>query len=92
MAINIERNGVKAEVEDRYLPDFIADGWKKCEPEALPEKTPAEHELHVMGLLSKDEIEEYVKAYFGVDLDKRGSLETVAEKAIGIINDSRRAD
>jgi hypothetical protein len=92
MPIKIERNGVEAEVEDRYVSDFISDGWKRLEPEILPPKTADEHILHVMNLLSKDDIEEYVKKYFGVDLDKRGNLETVAEKAIGIINESGRTD
>lgn len=43
-------------------------------------------------LKSKDEIEAYVKEKTGVDIDKRGSFETVKEKAKAVLNESGRAD
>lgn len=43
-------------------------------------------------LTSKDEIEVYVKEKTGFDIDKRGSLETVKEKAKAVLNESGRAD
>lgn len=43
-------------------------------------------------LANKDEIEAYVKEKTGVDIDKRGSLETVKEKAKAVLNESGRAD
>jgi hypothetical protein len=36
--VKIERNGVEAEVLERYLLDFIRDGWVKKEDNASDKK------------------------------------------------------
>lgn len=46
----------------------------------------------IKNLLSKDEVELLVKEKTGVDIDKRGSLETVKEKALAVLNESKRTD
>lgn len=133
MSVKIERNGQKAEVDDRYLSDFINDGWsvvggsasvaaisgskdselivslrkeneslkaqieelkKQLTPNENEEKQPSvdDHQLKVMEFLDKDAIESYIKENFGVDIDKRGSLETVKDKALAVINESGRSD
>ena len=84
-SIRIERNGVKAEVIERYLPEFLADGWLKV-TESVDESNA---ELKVTESDSKDEIEALIKTLFGIDLDKRGSLETIKEKALAIIRESK---
>lgn len=132
MSIAIERGEHKAEVEERYLSDFIKDGWSvvggsssvaalsgsndaalvlalseentalKKQIEELTKKlalnpnnegsqSSDDHSLKVMEFLDKDAIESYIKENFGVDVDKRGSLETVKDKALAVINESGRS-
>ncbi len=84
-------------LQERYQEKLLALGWKKT-PEELQaaQEAPAKDEqkesesafdavnaIHLMD--SKDDIEAYIKFNYGVDLDKRGSLETIKEKAIEII-------
>lgn len=40
----------------------------------------------INAMQSKDEVEALIKEKFQIDIDKRGSLETVKEKALAIIN------
>jgi len=72
------------------------DGWDILgksgfikDPSELPESVNL---LSVSEMTSKNDIEEYVKKKTGIDLDKRGSLETVREKAKAALNESGRAD
>ncbi len=75
-SVKIERNGVKAEVLEKYLGDFLIDGWEKsAEPTSEVVK-----KINDAG--SKDEIAALIKDNFDADIDKRGSLETIKEKAI----------
>lgn len=80
-------------LQDRYHERLLAMGWRKT-PEELKadEQEPEGHELHIIGLGDKDAVESYVKEHFGVDIDKRGSLETVKDKALAVINESGRTD
>lgn len=84
--VNIVRGDVQASVEDRYLDEFVKDGWR------LADSPPSDHEAKIASLNDKDEVESYIKEHFGVDIDKRGSLETVKEKALAVINESGRSD
>jgi len=131
MGVAIERNGSQAEVDERYVADFVKDGWAVVggavsvsalagskdaelilalteENESLKARikdlegklaanpvTPVdvdEHSLKVMALDDKDAVESYIKEHFGAELDKRGSLETVKDKALAVINESGRTD
>ena len=74
-SVKIERNGVEAEVIERYLPDFLADGWTKVAADVKEKIALSE---------SKEEVEAIVKENFNVDIDKRGSLETIKEKALSL--------
>lgn len=83
--------------QERYHDRMIAMGWRKTPEELKPAKKedvkkPEGHELHIIGLADKDAVESYVKEHFGVDIDKRGSLETVKDKALAVINESGRSD
>jgi hypothetical protein len=93
-------------LQPRYHEKMEAMGWVK-DPGLLPEQydEPAheeseagkeesnhDHELAVMAMDTKDDVESFIKEHYGVDIDKRGSLDTVKDKAIGVINDSGRAD
>lgn len=82
-SIDIKRGEVVASVDERYLKDFIADGWAVC---------GGDHQSKIESMKDKDEVESYIKDNFGVELDKRGTLETVKEKALAVINESGRAD
>lgn len=79
--------------QERYQDRLRAIGFRDT-PEELEvkQKQPEGHELHIIGLADKDAVESYVKENFGVDIDKRGSLETVKDKALAVINESGRAD
>lgn len=77
-------------LQDRYHERLFNMGWRKT-PEELEVKAP-DPEEHIIGLADKDAVESYVKENFGVDIDKRGSLETVKDKALAVINESGRAD
>jgi hypothetical protein len=86
--VKISRDGKEAEVVERYAGDFLRDGWVKVDAE------PEDHvfdniESKINASESKDEIESIIKYSFGVDLDKRGSIETVREKALSIVTDSQ---
>lgn len=56
----------------------------------LPDDKPVKSESFVDTATSKDDIESYVKLKTGVDIDKRGSLETVKAKAKAALNESGR--
>lgn len=80
-------------LQPRYHEKMEAMGWVK-DPELLPEnKAPnQDHELAVMAMDTKDDVESFIKEHYGVDIDKRGGLDTVKDKAIGVINDSGRGN
>lgn len=88
-------------LQPRYHAMMEAMGWVKHDkdlPDELPKEPeapicePKSHELAIMSLETKDDVESYVKLHFQVDIDKRGSLDTVKEKAMGVVNESRSAD
>ena len=56
-------------------------GWKRLSADLV--ETP-DDELSVF--TTKDEIEAYVLEKTGVDIDKRGSLDTVKDKARAVLN------
>lgn len=80
--------------QERYQDKLRAMGFRDTPDELTGNdaNTPEGHELHIMGLTDKDAVESYIKECFGVDLDKRGSLETVKDKALAVINESGRSD
>ena len=84
-SVKIVRNGVEAEILDRYLSEFLKDGWAKADESTADDSI----ESKIAASESKDEIELLIKSKFSVDLDKRGSIETVKEKALAIIRDSK---
>lgn len=79
--------------QGRYQERLRAMGFRDS-PEELAAKAsePESHELHIIGLADKDAVESYIKQNFGVDIDKRGSLETVKDKALAVVNESGRSD
>lgn len=83
-------------LQPRYHERLMSMGWKKT-TEELGEGLESieirleDFELHVMGMDDKEQVSEFIKSHFGVDLDKRGSLDTIKDKAIGVINESRSA-
>lgn len=156
--VKVTRNGKQAEVVERYLPEFLKDGWKEVknsksgneqglDNQAIGEKLAEEeqerevlaakarikedeeramaiakneqevkeyleehqpdpteahqksveaarkkHMDHVLAAEDKDTVVEYIKETFDEDIDKRGSLDTVKEKAKAVINESERVD
>lgn len=79
--------------QERYQERLRAMGFRDS-PEELAVKAPEpeSHELHIIGLADKDAVESYIKQNFGADIDKRGSLETVKDKALAVVNESGRSD
>lgn len=68
--------------EGENIVKFAAQwGWKRLSEDLI--ETP-DDELSVFA--TKDEIEAYVLEKTGVDIDKRGSLDTVKEKARAVLN------
>lgn len=57
--VKIERNGVEAEVVDRYLKDFLADGWSVI-GEAAPQDSQINLSLEL--LAAQKEAEDAEKA------------------------------
>lgn len=45
------------------------------------------HQTHVMSFEDKDDLENYIKEVTGIDIDKRGKLETVKKKALGALEE-----
>lgn len=140
--IKIQKDGKTAEVVDRFVGDFLKDGWsevdefedelgaqsteeaeriaqeesfkkaqfeleaarkaiydeeagqaeieRKKEADELRHSQDAinhsrvniDHAKNITELETKDDVEAYVKANFNKDLDKRGSLEVIKEKAL----------
>ncbi len=140
--IKLRRNGVEAEVVDKYVGQFLADGWEKvseftgelgaksteeaeerAQEESLKQahyelkdaeeekdcqergqakierekqeldrkhqqdalnhsRGNIDHAKNIVDLEDKDAVREYVKANFNKDVDLRGSLEVVKEKAL----------
>lgn len=140
--VKIRKGKQEAEVVDRYVGDFLRDGWHKVDEftdelgaqstkeaeriaqekslrdaelqikEAREEKERQEagqakierdkedlerkhqqdannhsrgnidHVKNIIDLKDKDEVKEYVKTQFNKDVDLRGSLEVVKEKAV----------
>lgn len=76
---------------DKVVPILLKEGWVK-EPSELPDCEQNDIELLVIEAETKEEIEALLKSRFGVELDKRGSLDTVKEKALAVINESKRVD
>jgi hypothetical protein len=64
-----------------------AEATKKTLDEAK-EESHKRHEQKLLLLEDKDAIAEYVKENFDKDLDKRGSVEVVREKAVNIVRES----
>lgn len=83
--IKIEKDGKKAEVVDRYLADFIKDGWLEVGIKTDDSINISEIELKINSTESKDDIEAIIKDAYNIDIDKRGNLDTVKEKAISIV-------
>jgi len=77
--------------QERYQDRLRAMGFRDT-PEQLGSSETENHELNIIGLDSKDAVESYVKKHFSVEIDKRGSLETVKDKALAVINESGRPD
>jgi hypothetical protein len=63
---------------------------------SLPLKREEKAKDETLNLLksldSKDDVEALVKEKAGIDIDKRGSLETVKEKAMVALNESKRTN
>lgn len=86
-----------AVIHEHNLQKFKSLGYKDTFAEASEDLKPkkddnpdADDEKSqlieaVNSLTDKDQIESFIKQHFSVDIDKRGSLETVKEKAISII-------
>jgi hypothetical protein len=53
-------------------------GWVRADSKEPEDK--------ISGMMSKDEVEAYILSETGIDIDKRGSLKTVKEKARALIN------
>lgn len=97
--VAIVRNGKQAKVVDLYLSDFLADGWeladaKQVEGDDHPKVDPAGDtlELTIIESKNKDDVEKLIKDLYGVDLDKRLSLDNMKERALAVINESKRVD
>lgn len=88
--VKITRNGKQAEVVEKYLPEFLKDGWSIVADSSDPKGD--ELELKVIESDSKEDIEKLIKDLFDVDLDKRLSLDNMKEKALAVINESKRVD
>jgi len=87
-SIKIVRNGVEAEVVEQYLGSFLSDGWDRVvEPQSDGQLDDIESKISASA--SKDDIELIIKDALGVDLDKRGGIDTVKEKALSLIRDSK---
>lgn len=78
---NGERFNTTANKKDAEL--YKGDGWVETEPEVDP--TLDDIEARIAALESKDDIGNLIKELYGVDVDKRGGIETVREKAIEMI-------
>lgn len=78
-SVKIVRNGVKAEVREDFLKVFLADGW---EEDKVVDNV---HAAQIMAFDDKDDLEKYVKENLGFDLDKRGNIETIKEKALSLL-------
>lgn len=98
--INYKGDVLCAMVHSRNLNKFLEMGYKKTHAEAEvsvienscgDQKSGENWEL-IKDLPNKDEVEQFVKDMTGVDIDKRGSLDTVKEKALAVLNESKRAN
>lgn len=77
--------------QERYLERLFGLGWTKLPEDLKDDDAPAQPtgsaddiELKIMGFESKDEVESLIKELFNVDIDKRGSLDHVKDKALQI--------
>lgn len=77
--------------QERYLEKLFGMGWAKFPEDLQDDESTAqssfiadEIELKIMGFESKDEVELLIKGLFNTDIDKRGSLDHVKEKALQI--------
>lgn len=81
---------------EQYEEKMRAMGWVESVDDlgedSAVDPLKIDHHSTVSGFLDKDAVESYIKEHFGVDIDKRGSLETVKEKALAVINESGRSD
>lgn len=57
------------------------------EAPVFPTMEQSEDRSVIMAMSDKDDIEKYVLRVTGVDLDKRGSIETIKEKALKVLAD-----
>lgn len=73
----------------------------KIDPPPLPKDVPVSEEERVahsslIGRVdmaeTKEDLEKLVMDLYGVKIDKRGTIETVKEKAKAVINESKRVD
>lgn len=62
------------------------------EPEDKAEDDLSNDSNVIDGMQDKDSIVKFVEENYGESVDKRGSLETVKEKAKAVINESKRVD
>lgn len=78
---------------DTAVPVLLSEGWVKTVAE-LPDEEPKHDdlELKIIESESKEDIEQTIKALFNIDLDKRLSLDNLKEKALAVINESKRVD
>ena len=96
----IRQDGSKIQTnEQRGNIDFaIRHGWVREgeEPEFIRPVDQQDYKAMINALETKDEIETYVIAITGIDIDKRGKLDTVKAKAIKAVEayhgDSANAD
>ncbi len=60
--------------------------------DARIEQEKVDHRQKVQAMEDKNEIADYIKENFDTELDKRGSVESVKEKALKVIDESGRTD
>jgi hypothetical protein len=78
--------GFVCSVDD--LPDGESDPVEKVESQAV-EPQQVDVEAAIYGCVDKNEVESLILSTIGVDIDKRGTLDTVKEKAFKALEDFR---
>lgn len=70
---------------ERYLPLYTKEGWR-----VVGEEPQGDHvEMQIIAAESKDDIEKLIKDLYGVDIDKRLSLDNMKEKALAVANENK---
>lgn len=78
----------KTSILERYLPLYTKEGWRVVGEEPQGDNV----EMQIISAETKEDIEKLIKDLYGVDLDKRLSLDNLKEKALAVINESKRVD